>query len=119
MAVSFHRSDAITTDGSGDGTTTAWRSYFNGELVGLRYVFSGSTAATADTTLSEQNGLARTIDSVADSATNITKNPANAVLGATDAFTPYYVDSANLTLTIAQGGATVADAVYIIVMIKE
>lgn len=118
MAVNFYISSAITTDGSGDGTTSDWNGSFSGKLVGVRYEYSGSTAATADTTLSETNGLKRTLDTVTDGNTNVTRNPAFAVTGATDFYLPYFVDSNNLTVTIAQGGATVTDAVQVTVMIE-
>lgn len=103
MAIGFY-SATVTTDASGDGTSTDWNGSFSGLLRGVRIAFGASPAATTDTTLTEPNGLQRTLATWTDTDTDGTTHPAAAIEGATDAFMPYAVDSNNLLVTVAQGG---------------
>ena len=103
MAIGFY-STTVTTDASGDGTSADWNGKFHGKLVGLRISFGGSPTAGTDTTLTEPNGLLRTIATWTDTVTAATSHPAAAITGATDAFMPYYVDSNNLLVTVDEGG---------------
>lgn len=122
--MAFYRA-VVSTDSGGDGDNLdangnpVWNGSFQGYLAGIRYEFDAGTAATADTTVSEPVGLKRTIDSLTDTNTATTRTPSNAVTGATDFFLPYLVDSANLKVVVAQGGADVTDAVTVIVQIEE
>lgn len=98
-------STTVTTDGSGDGTAT-WSESVTGILAGVRISFGASPAAGTDTTLSESRGLERTIKTWTDTNTAETVHPAAAIDGATDAYLPYYIDTKNLLVTVAQGGDT-------------
>ena len=118
----------VSTDGSGDGTNLTngrpvWSGNFYGFLMGVRLDFSGSAAAGSDTTLTEINGLQRTLVSLTDTNTDTTLNPQieitdNAGTGKAS-YSPAIVDSANLKVTVAQGGATVTDHVAVFVEILE
>lgn len=116
MPVSFY-STTVTTDASGDGSSSAWNGTFTGMLAGVRIEFGASPAATTDTTLSEPGGLQRTIKTWTDTDSNETVHPQAAIDGATDAYAPYYVDSQNLNVTVDQGGDT--KTVTVTVMIVE
>jgi len=115
----------VTTDASGDGNNLdsggnpVWNAQFRGYLVGVRYAFSGSAASGADTTLDEPHGLQRTIDSLTDTNTDATRHVAAAIEGSTESYMGYYVDSTNLRVVVAQGGASVTDAVTVYVLIDE
>lgn len=108
MAYGFYQT-TVTTDGSGDGTNTVngritWDTPFNGILVGVRLEISGLDA-TADVTIDEPSGLQRSFVTSTDSNTNVTVLQAG--MSYTDGnTTDYLVDSNNLQVTIAQGGAT-------------
>ena len=120
----------VSTDGSGDGTNldalglTKWNGIFRGLLTAVKFDYSASTDAGADTTLTEISGLQRTLITKSNSATDFTAYPR---IQATDsggtaiagAYEFARVDSANLKVTIAQGGATVTDAIRVIVDILE
>lgn len=103
-------STTVTTDASGDGTNLdalgnpAWNGSFRGLLRGVRITFGASPTAGTDTTLTEISGMTRTIHTFTDVVAAANVFPAAAVQGATDFFMPHYVDSANLKVTVAQGG---------------
>lgn len=105
MAIVFS-SATVTTDSSGDGTSTIWDVPFNGKLVGLRIAFGASPASTTDTVVSEPRGLQRTIKTWTDTDNAATVHPAADIDGATDAYIPFYVDSNNLLVTVDEGGDT-------------
>lgn len=118
----------VSTDGSGDGTNLdalgnpVWNGFFKGLFMGARLDDNGA-AVTVDITLSEPNGLQRTILAKTDVTADITHNPqwlvqTNAGVDTTF-YSPFYVEAANLKVTIAQGGATVTDAVKVIILIAE
>lgn len=112
----------VTTDASGDGTNLdangnpQWNGQFRGRLMGLRFVPDASPEVGTDTTVAETQGLLRTIHTFTDTTTDTTVHPAAAITGATDAYLPYYVESANLKVTVAQGGN--AKTVTIIALIE-
>lgn len=114
MAIGFY-SATVTTDSSGDGTSTDWNGKFSGLLRGVRISFGASPAATTDTTLTEPNGLLRTIATWTNTDTAATSHPALAITGATDAFMPYAVDSNNLLVTVDEGGDTKTVTVTVLI----
>jgi hypothetical protein len=119
----------VSTDGSGDGTNLdslgncKWNGDFSGLLMAVKFDFASATDAGADTTLTEPVGLGRTIGTVSNSKTDTTMYPRvleTDTLGASiGTYTQMVVDSHNLKVTIAQGGATVTDAVKVIVQVLE
>lgn len=114
MAVGFYRA-TVTTNSSGDGTSSDWTGSFNGVLRGVRIEFGGSPTAGTDTTLTEPNGLKRTIATWTDTVTDGTSYPAVEITGSTDAYMPYYVDDTNLLVTVAQGGDTKTVTVTVLI----
>lgn len=120
----------VTTDASGDGDNLdangnpQWSGIFSGLLLAVKYDFSASADAGSDTTLTEPHGLARTLCSLTDSNTDTTFYPqaqgTTAAGVAIDAnYQHYFVDSSNLKVTIADGGADVTGAVKVIVQVVE
>lgn len=118
----------IDSDGSGDGDNldsgrTTWSGTFSGILYGVRVEYGGTPAATTDTTVSEPNGLQRTILTLTDTNTDTTYNPqveiqTNAGV-ATGLYSHYLVDSANLQVVIADAVVDTTDAVVVYVGILE
>lgn len=119
---------SVSTDGSGDGTNldangnTVWNGIFKGILAGILLDDNGA-AATVDITVSEPNGLKRTILTATDMTSDTNYNPqqpiqTNAAV-ATGLYSPYYVDSTNLKITVAQGGTSVTNAIIATVLIVE
>lgn len=113
----------LSTDAQGDGvaTDTIVR---EGYVTSVHFNFAAGTDAGADTTLLcvSENGPDVTIDSVANSATDAWKYPralTNAP-GAAAALndTPIYFRG-KLRVTIAQGGAEVADAVTVTITVDK
>lgn len=115
MAVGYY-STTVTTDASGDGTAT-WETKFNGKLVGLRVEFGATPESTTDTTITEPSGLQRTIQTWTNQSSDVTAHPAALIAGATDAYLPYYVDSANLLVTVDEGGDT--KTVTVIALVED
>jgi hypothetical protein len=119
----------VSTNGSGDGTNLdangnpQWNGYFRGLLMAVKFDFASATDAGSDTTLTEPVGLGRTLATLANSKTDTTFYPRvletdNAAVSI-GSYTMMQVDSGNLKVTIAQGGATVTGAVTVIVDILE
>jgi len=63
----------LETDGSGDADDTTYP--LNGLLQGIRVEYADSPAATTDLTISEVNGMQRTILTLTDTNTPATYNP--------------------------------------------
>jgi hypothetical protein len=121
----FHCS--ISTDGSGDGTNLVggnptWDGIFTGLIMGI-FIDDNGAAAGADVTISEPEGLKRTILTATDVNADTTYNPQNVIQTnaavATTQYNPFYVESNNLKVTVAQGGATVTAAIKVTVLILE
>lgn len=118
---------SVSTDGSGDGTNLSsgnpvWNANFKGLLMGLRVDDNGADA-TADVTIAEPSGLVRTIQTVTDITTDTTYNPQQEIKTTagvgTGLYNPFYVESNNLKVTVAQGGATITNAIIVTVLIME
>ena len=119
---------SISTDGSGDGTNLSaignpvWNADFHGFLMGILIDDNGA-AATVDVTITEPSGLKRTILTGTDVTADTNYNPQQAVQTnaavATGTYVPYLVDSSNLKVTVAQGGATITNAIIVTVQIAE
>lgn len=121
----------ISTDGSGDGTNISattpigkplWNADFYGALMGVRVDDNGADAGV-DVTLSEPYGEQRTILAVTNVASDTTYNPTRLMQDTAGADgtqrTHFLVRSNNLKVTVAQGGATITDAIKVIVDILE
>jgi hypothetical protein len=118
----------ISTDGSGNGSNLAngiynWTGHFRGKLRGV-FVDDNGAAATLDVTITEPNGLKRTILTATDVTSDTTYNPewqvqTNAGVAVTGAYRPFRVESSNLLVSIAQGGNNIASAVIVTVDIEE
>lgn len=120
----------VSTDASGDGTNLddngnpQWSGVFSGLLMAVKFDFAAGTDAGADTTLTEPQGLGRTIATETDSKTDITFYPQvastdNEGAALTGVYQHMLVDSSNLKVTIADGGNAVAGAVKVIVQVIE
>lgn len=112
-------SATVTTDSSGDATVTSWSGAFQGLLLGVRIDGDGYDSG-ADITISEPRGLARTILTLTDTNTDTKYNPQDEVDDTSGSglgtYTPFYVDSTNLQVVIAQGGDTTTGTVYLLVL---
>lgn len=119
----------ISTNSSGDGTNLSsttgnpvWNADFRGLLMGIRLDDNGADAGV-DITISEPFGLQRQILAKTDVSADETHNPQQLVQTTagvdTTFYSPFYVESSNLKVTVAQGGNTVTDAVKVIALIAE
>lgn len=117
----------ISTDGSGDGSNMdtgvpVWNGSFVGILMGVLIDDNGADAG-ADITISEPYGLKRTILAVTNVASDTTYNPQQEIqtnaAAATGLYNPYLVNSSNLRVVVAQGGATITNAIKVTVLILE
>jgi len=104
------------TDGSGDGTDAR---IAQGFVEAIKVDFAAGTDAGADTTLVDH--LGRTLVTITNSKTDIWIYPrleetSNAGVGLGTYTRPLV--NGGLTLTIAQGGATVTDAVTLTVQLS-
>ena len=117
----------ISTDGSGDGTNLSggnpqWTGHFCGLLMGV-FIDDNGAAATADVTIAEIAGLKRTIltgtDVTADTAYNPQSPTQTNAAVATGLYSPFYLESSNLKVTVAQGGTSVTNAIIVTVLILE
>ena len=118
---------SVSTDGSGDGTNSVngrciWNGSFHGLLMGIRIDDNGA-AATVDVTITEPNGLMRTILTVTDITSDTSYNPQSptqtSAAVATTFYIPFRVDSNNLKVTVAQGGTSITNAIIVTVDILE
>ncbi len=112
---------AVTTNGSGAGSTTSQP--IRGTLMGLKVAFGGTPDAGTDTVISEAAGLGRTILTLTDNITNAQYNPMQAGNGPTGTaltfYSQYYLMFTPITVTVAGGVASTADAVVVTLNIKE
>lgn len=115
---------AVTTDASGDGVAVD-PSVRKGYVLCVDYDYSGSAGAGTDVTLTcdSQVGPDVSIDSIANANTDVRRYPLsypNPPGGAvtTDLVMPIPFFG-NLTLTVAQGGATVTNCVVATIYMAE
>jgi hypothetical protein len=95
----------------------------NGEIHSVHLDYAAGTAAGADVTLSESGGSGRTFLTVTNSNTDAARILYNQVSGAdgaaiTGVYTHPAIAGRSLVVTIADGGATVANAVIATIFIK-
>lgn len=112
----------ISTDGSGDGNNasngrTLWSADFQGVIIGVRLEYNGA-AAGSDVTLSEPRGIQRSFLTATDTNTDTTYLQSD-MSYTNNNISDYIVDSQNLQVAIAQGGASVTNALKVIVTVLE
>ena len=106
----------LTTDASGDASHVY---QINGKIIAIRLDYSASADAGTDITIT--NDLSETVYSKTDSKTDVTLRPRTPVEdnagtdvtydGSNEIYEPY--SAAEVTVTIAQGGASVTDNVLV------
>lgn len=112
----------ITTDGSGDGSGSTDR--VRGFLRGIRVELGGTPAATTDITIAEADGLQRTLLTLTNYSTAAAvffplSRGTDSAGTAVDWYEPHFLDWTALSVTVAQGVASTADAVVITVSVES
>lgn len=125
MAVKQFRVD-VNTDGSGDGSGRIGVPF--GRLVGVQVNYGGTVPATCDVTLAAvADGVTKTLLTLTDRNTDLAlatvheaglDNVGAAVAAGKNAELVVPVVGGNLTVTVAQGGATITNAVGVIFVIS-
>lgn len=114
----------VTTTGSaGSATGATTGSYLvHGYLMGVRNDYHASAPNTTVVTITEADGLKRTLLTAPASATDVTFNPQNLVNkpdGTSAAFYwPFYLDGVHITVTVTASDA-LTDAVVCILSIAK
>lgn len=106
----------VNSDGSGTGSASS--APIRGYLLGIKFLFGGTPAATTDTVVTEANGMGRTLLTLTNVNTNGVYNPQAQSMDGTGTpvtfYTPYYLNGP-LTITIAQAVASTLAAVTAII----
>lgn len=113
----------LSTDAQGDGVVTDF-TVRKGYVTSVHFNFAAGTDAGADTTLLcvSENGPNVTIETVANSATDVWKYPRaltnepGSAAGTNDTPIPFH---GKLRVTMAQGGAEVTDAVTVTITVDN
>lgn len=97
----------VTTTGSAGSASgnTVDGFLVHGYLMGVKVAYHASAPATTDVTITENNGLGRTILTLTDNNTTTVYNPQNLV-NKTDGtsaavYWPFYLDGVNLKVAVA------------------
>lgn len=125
MAIRSYRVN-VSTDGAGDGSGRVGIPH--GRLVGIQINFSGSAAVGSDTTLaSVLDGVTKTLLTLTDVNTDVPlaaltealkDNVGADVVNTENPNLGLPMVGGNLTVTVAQGGATITDHVKVIFLIS-
>lgn len=101
----------VTTTGSAGSATgsTTGTNLVHGYLMGVYIDYHASAPSTTDITISEANGLGRTLLAVSDNATDGAYNPQCQICDnggtAKTFYWPYYLDGVNIKVDVAQSNA--------------
>jgi len=121
MAGTFHVL-TIDSDGSGDGTGT-FTLKASGLVLGARLEYGGTPDAGTDVTITEPNGLKRTLLTASNTGTAATYNPQEEIQDNTGTgvgqYRPFHVNMTNLLVTVADAVVSTSDAVTCVIYLLE
>lgn len=124
-----HYNTSVNSSAGGTGNNLSsgrpqWDVDFQGMLLGIRLDYHASAAAGTDVVISEPYGLQRTILTRTNANADATFTPQSAVMDTTgtaiaSSYTPFYVESSNLQVAVAETGGALTRAVVVTVLILE